>query len=72
MNASQNRSRALKTTPFSGKCVLYWMVRDKRVNDNWALIEAQNIAIRYKVSLVVCFQFYGSHKQANIRQYHFY
>ena len=71
MNASQNRSRALKTTPFSGKCVLYWMVRDKRVNDNWALIEAQNIAIRYKVSLVVCFQFYGSHRQANIRQYHF-
>ena len=72
MNASQNRSRALKTTSFSGECVLYWMVRDKRVNDNWALIEAQNIAIRYKVSLVICFQFYGLHRQINIRQYHFY
>ena len=32
-----NRVRTLNKSQFSGKAVLYWMVRDKRFNDNWAL-----------------------------------
>ncbi len=71
MNASNHRSRQLRSSQYNGKCVLYWMVRDKRVHDNWALLEAQQIAIEQRVPLFVCFQFVGSYKKANIRQYHF-
>ena len=44
MNSSVGRMRHLRAGAFNGKSGLYWMVRDKRVNDNWALIEAQKIA----------------------------
>ena len=71
MSASNHRSTQLRSSQFNGKYVLYWMVRDKRVHDNWALLEAQKIAIEQKVPLLVCFQFMGSYKKANIRQYQF-
>ena len=71
MSASNHRRMPLRSSQFNGQCVLYWMLRDKRVHDNWALLEAQQIAIKQKVPLLVCFQFMGSYKKANIRQYHF-
>lgn len=71
MSASDHRSRQLRSSQFNGKYVLYWMIRDKRAHDNWALLEAQKIAIEQKVPLLVCFQFMGSYKKANIRQYQF-
>jgi len=71
MDASINRSRELIASGFKGNCVLYWMVRDKRVNDNWALLKAQNIALNHRAPLIVCFHYYGTYKDANIRQYKF-
>tara|TARA_Y100000748_G_scaffold140249_1_gene117617 strand:- start:5721 stop:7061 length:1341 start_codon:yes stop_codon:yes gene_type:complete len=65
------RARTLKSGKFSGNSVLYWMNRDKRVDDNWALIEAQDIAIKNGVPLIVCFQYIGKFLNANIRQYGF-
>ena len=62
MSASDRRSRQLKSSQFNGKHVLYWMVIDKRAHDNWALLEAQKIAIERKVPLLVCIQFMGSYK----------
>ena len=56
---------------FKGNSVLYWMVRDKRVNDNWALFEAQKIALKNNVPLIVCFNYYNKYAQANIRHYQF-
>jgi deoxyribodipyrimidine photo-lyase len=47
------------------------MIRDKRVSDNFALLTAQNIAIKHKVPLLVCFQYTGNFPKANIRQYDF-
>jgi len=41
MTSTLGRMRHLREGSFNGKSVLYWMVRDKRANDNWALIEAQ-------------------------------
>ncbi|KAM3603728.1 uncharacterized protein V6R79_001267 [Siganus canaliculatus] len=35
--------------------VLYWMSRDQRVQDNWALIHAQQLAVKEKLPLHVCF-----------------
>ncbi len=38
-----------------GKCVLYWMARDQRVEDNWALLLARHLASQQNVPVVVCF-----------------
>ena len=63
-----SRIRTLKTGPFNGKAVLYWMIRDKRVSDNWSLLVAQQIALKNKVPLIVCFQYIGRFPNSNIRQ----
>ncbi|XP_017275656.1 CPD photolyase isoform X2 [Kryptolebias marmoratus] len=39
----------------SSEGVLYWMSRDQRVQDNWALICAQQLAAKEKLPLHVCF-----------------
>tara|TARA_B100000963_G_scaffold135686_1_gene118059 strand:- start:1079 stop:2431 length:1353 start_codon:yes stop_codon:yes gene_type:complete len=65
------RTKVLRNGVFSGKSVLYWMSRDKRVDDNWALLAAQSVALNNKVPLIVCFQYLGNFPEANIRQYGF-
>uniref|UniRef100_A0A4W5QLV0 Deoxyribodipyrimidine photo-lyase n=1 Tax=Hucho hucho TaxID=62062 RepID=A0A4W5QLV0_9TELE len=35
--------------------VVYWMNRDHRVQDNWALIHAQQLALEEKLPLHICF-----------------
>ncbi|XP_029970321.1 CPD photolyase [Salarias fasciatus] len=35
--------------------VLYWMWRDQRVQDNWALIHAQRLAVEESLPLHICF-----------------
>ncbi|KAM4552364.1 CPD photolyase [Odontesthes bonariensis] len=35
--------------------VLYWMLRDQRVQDNWALIRAQQLAVKENLPLHVCY-----------------
>ena len=49
MTNSLDRIRHLKNGVFNGNSVLYWMVRDKRVSDNWALLEAQKIALKNNI-----------------------
>ena len=71
MTNSLDRIRHLKNGVFNGNSVLYWMVRDKRVSDNWALIEAQKIALKNNVPLIVCFNYYNKYSQANNRHYQF-
>ena len=68
---NSQRVKTLQNGPYQGRSVLYWMNRDKRVKDNWALLEAQNLAIEKKAPLIVCFQYFGKFKEANIRQYSF-
>ena len=65
------RTKVLRNGAFSGESVLYWMSRDKRVDDNWALLAAQSVALNNKVPLIVCFQYIGNFPEANIRQYGF-
>ena len=66
-----DRIRVLRSGVFTGRSVLYWMCRDKRVTDNWALLFSQKIAIKNKVPLIVCFQYLGNFPTSNIRQYDF-
>lgn len=51
--------------------VLYWMSRDQRVQDNWALIYAQKLALKRSVPLMVCFCLVPKFLDATIRQFGF-
>jgi len=51
--------------------VIYWMSRDQRVSDNYALLYAQQLAIEKKTSVVVVFSLVKSFLGATLRQYDF-
>ena len=49
------RFRILKDAKTKKGPILYWMSRDQRVNDNWALLYAQRTAIKNEQPLIVLF-----------------
>ncbi len=51
--------------------ILYWMSRDQRAKDNWALLHAQELALDMKVPLGVIFCLAPDFLQATIRSYDF-
>ena len=51
--------------------VVYWMSRDQRVRDNWALLFAQEIALERKDSLTVLFCLVPRFLDATIRHFEF-
>ena len=51
--------------------VVLWMSRDQRVNDNWALLFAQELAMKEKSSLAVVFCLVPKFLGATTRQYSF-
>ena len=65
------RIRLIKEGKDSGGPVIYWMTREQRVSDNWALLLAQNIAVEHKRSIVVVFCLVPDYPGANIRHYGF-
>ena len=65
------RLRLLKEGVAKKGPIVYWMQRDQRVNDNWALIHAQNLALENYVPLVVVFNLVTDFLEATIRQYGF-
>nr|WIK87514.1 photolyase [Oriental turtle dovepox virus] len=55
-NKKRNRTLSIsKRINKNSKVVLYWMFRDQRVQDNWALIYAQRLALKLKIPLRICF-----------------
>lgn len=51
--------------------IVYWMSRDQRVRDNWALLFGQELALTQKVPLVVTFCLVPEFLGATARQYRF-
>ncbi|SPP75572.1 deoxyribodipyrimidine photo-lyase-like [Drosophila guanche] len=51
--------------------VVYWMLRDARVQDNWALLFAQRLALKLELPLAVVFCLVPKFLNANIRHYKF-
>jgi deoxyribodipyrimidine photo-lyase len=51
--------------------ILYWMQRDQRVQDNWALLYAQQLAVEKQVPLGVVFCLLPSFMGATMRHYGF-
>lgn len=68
---NNKRVRILKKGVIRAGPVVYWMSRDQRVNDNWSLLFAQELAIKQKVPLAVVFCLVPSFLGATIRQYGF-
>jgi len=66
-----NRVKQINGSKSAGGPVVYWMQRDQRVDDNWALIFAQKKAIEDKVPLTVIFCLVPEFLGATIRQYDF-
>lgn len=67
-----NEKRVRKLNNKQGKGpVVYWMSRDQRVNDNWALVYAQELANNSKQPLIVVFCLVKKFLGATIRQYGF-
>ena len=66
-----SRSKNLTNRTNRSGGVLYWMQREKRLLDNWALLLAQKLAIETRSSLVVAFVYVGRYAEANLRQYSF-
>ena len=48
--------------------VVYWMDRDQRVQDNWALLYARQLAEKHGMPLSVCYCLAPSFGEASIRQ----
>lgn len=65
------RARQLNRCIYEKGPVVYWMSRDQRTKDNWALLFAQQQALEYKVPLVVIFSLYPNYKNINLRQIDF-
>ncbi|KXK25294.1 MAG: DNA photolyase [Candidatus Brocadia sinica] len=51
--------------------VVYWMSRDQRASDNWALIFTQELALQQKVAMVVVFCLVPRFLDAGKSHYHF-
>jgi hypothetical protein len=54
-----------------GRGVVYWMSRDQRVQDNWALLYSQKLALEMKVPLHVYFALVPRFLDATLRQFAF-
>ena len=65
------RARLIKEGKKGKGPVIYWMSRDQRSHDNWALLYAQRIALKQKSPLVVVFCLVPHFLEATIRQYGF-
>ncbi|MDD4012828.1 MAG: deoxyribodipyrimidine photo-lyase [Candidatus Omnitrophica bacterium] len=66
-----SRVEVLKERTISNGPVIYWMSRDQRAEDNWALIYAQEMALDRDVPLAVIFSLSPDFLGATLRQYSF-
>src|SRR5262245_51783881 len=65
------RVRILKDLPIQRGAIVYWMSRDQRCRDNWALIYAQQLALSRKSPLIVIFCLVRNYLGASQEQYRF-
>lgn len=74
MNIKKERIRNLTpslTAPVSEGAVVYWVNRDRRLHNNWALLYAQHVALDRRVPLHVVFCLVPNYLGATSRAYDF-
>ncbi|KAG8462286.1 hypothetical protein KFE25_012106 [Diacronema lutheri] len=62
---------AARGAPSGARCVIYWMSRDQRAHDNWALLHAQQLACAEELPLLVAFCLLPSFLGAPVRHFAF-
>lgn len=67
----KGRIRKLNELEITDGPIVYWVSRDQRVRDNWALLYAQQLAAQKKQPLVVVFCLMPTFLGATLRQYDF-
>jgi deoxyribodipyrimidine photo-lyase len=65
------RIRRLNKLNYKNGPVVYWMSRDQRVHDNWALLYAQELAERHETDMCIVFCLSPKFLDASHRQYDF-
>jgi len=68
---SDKRVRLINDGEKTKGSVIYWMSRDQRANDNWALLYAQQTALENESPLIVLFNLVPGFLGAGLRQYDF-
>jgi deoxyribodipyrimidine photo-lyase len=68
---NEKRIRCLREGRREKGPIVYWMSRDQRVRDNWALIYSQRVALENRRPLAVVFCLAPSFLGAALRQYSF-
>ena len=71
MKINPRRIRKLNNLNYKSGDIVYWMSRDQRLSDNWALLATQAFVKKYNVNLVVIFCLVPDFLNATIRQYGF-
>jgi len=67
----RERVRVLRKASVGKGPVVYWMSREQRIRDNWALIHAQELSKRNNIKLQVVFCLVPDFIGATIREYSF-
>lgn len=68
---NSNRVKDIGLGKYKGGNVVYWMSREQRVDDNWALLYAREAAKNHEAGLAVVFNLVPEFLEATWRQYHF-
>lgn len=66
-----SRVRTINELPHQDGNVVYWMGREMRAQDNWALLFAQSLGMKYKMPLAVVFVLLPEFLDATERAYRF-
>jgi deoxyribodipyrimidine photo-lyase len=71
MKVNSHRAHILRDDEYRGGAVVYWMSRDQRAHDNWALLYAEQLADQCGAPLGVVFCLSPKFLDAGYRQYAF-
>lgn len=71
MSVNKQRIRKVNSFPIGSGPVVYWMNRELRSDDNWALLYAQELALEQKVPLVVVYNLVAGFLGGGLRQWMF-
>lgn len=71
MSVNPGRIRTLKEGSGKTGPVVYWMFRDQRLKDNWALIHAVHQANKSNVPVAIVFNLFNSFIGAKSRHFGF-
>ncbi|NMC48913.1 MAG: deoxyribodipyrimidine photo-lyase [Desulfovibrio sp.] len=71
MGINPRRTHTWRAGPGGRGPVIYWMSRDQRVHDNWALVQAYAFSVGWRVPLRVVFCLTDGFLGAGLRQYAF-